>query len=198
MVLNALPKEMGEQPCPRSREIESLFAEGDLKAKVVIQEYCAERIDAWLRDRFGAALSSVDRDEILSTAIDRAWTSRHSYDAKKGEFYTWFRILSRWVALDCLRRKKAKELEARNGIVVREDERASHSDQIDWARMRAKLRDSLERLNDFDRDLLIWYLANKDDDHWAVDAAGPFDSKPEALRLKVHRMLKRLKRELAA
>lgn len=143
----------------------------------------------------------MDRDEVedlLSTVLLRAWEGRQHFRSGR-PLEPWLFTIARNLAFDHLRRR-ARVVAVDMLSLAAEVQPTPDSDE--GQRAPESIREQLVRtlvagLDPIDREILEASTHRTDQqEHWTEELALRFDLSPGALRVRKHRLLKRLAREL--
>jgi RNA polymerase sigma factor (sigma-70 family) len=166
----------------------------------VLQRYGAQTARK-IKHRFGDLLNDADIDDVIAISLVKLWRERRRFDARVGKLETWFYILARNAAIDLLRAR----LREREMFRAQMDEAPQHTqsaagDELPERMPTEKLsvlKAKIQQLSDRDQAILNSFLSAKPGVDWATEMADELDMTENAVRVRLSRLLKKLRMEVA-
>ena len=113
------------------------------------------RTDRALRARLGNMLTEADREDALSIALFRVWSSRKTFDSDKARLDRWFYVLARNAAIDLIRRKYRSRETTIGEEMDSLPERTAPQSSAKYEELRRALVVALDQISDVDRRILM-------------------------------------------
>lgn len=183
-------------------DLSTRIADGDADALAEVDRIFQDHVRPTIEHAFGRWLDDSEIDDVASETLFKFWRGRTLFDATK-PIIPWLTVIARHAACDVLRsrRRPSKSsvddlADTRSATLV--DHRSDWALQNDLGEpMLPHVREFVARLRPIDRDILRAILNFGNAEHWTEYLARSYRVSPGVLRVRKHRLVRRLKEILA-
>jgi RNA polymerase sigma factor (sigma-70 family) len=172
--------------------------QGDEAALQAVLLTLGPKVEGGLKKRH-PALRAEDIEDVLSMASHRLWQSRSQFDPAKGSLGSWFFVIADRLARDLLRKEAGKPEIVNNLDHLPEPVKKSPFEGEDesWAPGR-ELDAILKKLAYVDHCIISEYARAGGQGPWATDLAEDLGLSAGAIRVRCHRIKKKIRQQMAA
>ena len=180
---------------PIDIRIQAYLHTDDAQALELIFEHLIPRERSWLVSRFRGVLDSSEAEDVLSTATLKAWNGRRGFNPEFS-IRPWFHTIVRNESFDRLRqRAREVQIERESEIPNQEASSLLHG-ELDEESVPTKAREVMGSLSAADREILEEYITSGCSESWTTNLAKRRGVSSASLRVKKHRLIKRLQSAL--
>ncbi|WP_058309175.1 RNA polymerase sigma factor [Gracilibacillus massiliensis] len=86
-------------------------------------------------------------EEVIQEVFLKVWTKKGMYDSSKGKFSSWLLTISRYAAIDIMRKKKTSHysIEERDAL---QNEAPSLEEELEWKEESQNIKKAMQQLNE--------------------------------------------------
>jgi RNA polymerase sigma factor (sigma-70 family) len=172
--------------------------QGDESALGTVLQTLGPKVEGGLRKRH-PTLRAEDLEDVLSQASHRMWQARAQFDPGKGSLASWFFIIADNLARDLVRRETRQPALVTNLDQLPERLGKSREDDGEEPIVPGKeLDEILQKLAFVDHRIISEYARAGGEGPWAAGLAEDLGLSAGAIRVRCHRLKKKIRQEMLA
>ncbi len=134
-------------------------------------------------------------EEVLQEVFIKLWTKKASYDNSKGKFSSWIVTITRYTAIDLIRKNNNKNYTLEEETDIPEQQTETTEDIVEWKEEGMKVRRAINKLSDEQIQMVdLFYYKGLSQSEIADRCGIPLGTVKGRIRLA----LKHLKKHLSA
>jgi RNA polymerase sigma factor (sigma-70 family) len=172
--------------------------QGDESALRTVLQTLGPKVEGGLKKRH-PTLRAEDLEDVLSQASHRLWQARAQFDPGKGSLASWFFIIADNLARDLVRRETRQPALVTNLDQLPEQIGKTRADDREEPIVPGKELDQiLQKLAFVDHRIISEYARAGGEGPWAAGLAEDLGLSAGAIRVRCHRLKKKIRQEMLA
>ncbi|ARI78922.1 RNA polymerase sigma factor [Halobacillus mangrovi] len=134
-------------------------------------------------------------EEVLQEVFIKIWTHKATYDESKGKFSSWIVTITRYTAIDLIRKYKKHNVALKEETDVPEEETETTEDIVEWKEQGEQIRIAVKYLSEEQKQMVdLFYFKGLSQREIAEQTSIPLGTVKGRIRLA----LKHLKKQLSS
>ncbi|MFZ0371467.1 MULTISPECIES: RNA polymerase sigma factor [unclassified Halobacillus] len=132
-------------------------------------------------------------EEALQEVFIKIWTQKAHFDESKGKFSSWIVTITRYTAIDLIRKHKKQEVTLEDETDLPEDEAESTEDLVEWKERGSEIRQAVKKLSEEQKQMVdLFYFKGLSQSEIASQTELPLGTIKGRIRLALKHLKKHL------
>ncbi|UOQ44441.1 sigma-70 family RNA polymerase sigma factor [Halobacillus salinarum] len=132
-------------------------------------------------------------EEVVQEVFIKLWTKKANYNDRKGKFSSWIVTITRYTAIDWIRKTKNQNFSLEEETDIPEEETSSTEDIIEWKEQGELVRRAIRTLSDEQKQMVeLFYFKGQNQREIAEQCELPLGTVKGRIRLALQHLKKEI------